>query len=96
MVKPISLRIRAHEATARARQLLREFDEKKNLQRRVRWQAMKAVVAIREMRAAAAPKLRTLSSSDSKRNGMHGLMHASRNFSGSSRSQRHREKSSFM
>lgn len=67
MVKPISLRIRAHEATARARQLLREFDEKKNLQRRVRWQAMKAVVAIREMRAAAAPKLRTMSSSDSKR-----------------------------
>ena len=67
MVKPISLRIRAHEATARARQLLREFDEKENLQRRVRWQAMKAVVAIREMRAAAAPKLRTMSSSDSKR-----------------------------
>ena len=67
MVKPISLRIRAHEATARARQLLREIDEKENLQRRVRWQAMKAVVAIREMRAAAAPKLRTMSSSDSKR-----------------------------
>jgi hypothetical protein len=67
MVKPISLRIRAHEATARARQLLREFDEKENLQRRVPWQAIKAVVAIREMRAAAAPKLRTLSSSDSKR-----------------------------
>jgi hypothetical protein len=67
MIKPISLRIRAHEATARARQLLREFDEKENLQRRVRWQAMKAVVAIREMRAAAAPKLRTMSSSDSKR-----------------------------
>jgi hypothetical protein len=64
---PISLRIRANEATARARQLLREFDEKENLQRRVRWQAMKAVVAIREMRAAAAPKLRTMSSSDSKR-----------------------------
>jgi hypothetical protein len=67
MVKPISLRIRAHEANARARQLLREFDEKENLQRRVRWQAMKAVVAIREMRAAAATKLRMMSSSDSKR-----------------------------
>jgi hypothetical protein len=67
MVKPISLRIRAQEASARARQLLRDLDEKDRLQRRVRWQAMKAVVAIREMRAAAAPKLRTMSSSDSKR-----------------------------
>jgi hypothetical protein len=49
MVKPISLRIRAHEATARARQLLRDLDEKDRLRRRVRWLATKALVSVREL-----------------------------------------------
>jgi hypothetical protein len=66
-VTPISLRIRHAEVTARARQILRDLDEKDRLRRRVKWQAMKAVVALREMRSAAAPQLRTMSSSDSKR-----------------------------
>jgi len=50
---PISLRIRSAEATARARQLLRRFDEKDLLRRRVKWQALKALIAVREMRRNA-------------------------------------------
>jgi hypothetical protein len=53
MMKPISLRIRAAESNARARQILRRVDEKERLQRRVKWLAMKAVVSIREMRTDA-------------------------------------------
>jgi hypothetical protein len=46
---PISLRIRANEVTARARQLLRELDEKDRLRRRARWMATKALISVREM-----------------------------------------------
>ena len=54
---PISLRIRASEATYRAREILRRLDEDDRLQRRVRWLAMKAIVSIREMSTVAAPKV---------------------------------------
>ena len=47
---PISLRIRNAEVTARARQLLRRLDEKDLLRRRVKWQELKALIAVREMR----------------------------------------------
>jgi hypothetical protein len=52
---PISLRIRHAEATYRARKLLRSLDEDDRLQRRVRWQAMKGIVAVRAMNGVAAP-----------------------------------------
>jgi hypothetical protein len=67
MVAPISLRIRHAEATARARKILRNLDEADRLQRRVRWLAMKAIVSIREMGSVAAPKLRSMYSSDRDR-----------------------------
>jgi hypothetical protein len=47
---PISLRIRSAEITARARQLLRSLDEKDLLRRRVKFQALKALIATRAMR----------------------------------------------
>ena len=50
---PISLRIRNAEVTARARQLLRRLDEKDLLRRKVKWQGLKALIAIREMRSNA-------------------------------------------
>ena len=53
-VTPISLRIRNAEVTARARQILRDLDEKDRLRRRVRWLAAKALVSIREMTTDAA------------------------------------------
>jgi hypothetical protein len=53
MIKPISLRIRSAEATARARQLLRNLDEKIQLRRNVKWQALKALISVREMRSNA-------------------------------------------
>jgi hypothetical protein len=53
MVKPISLRIRAHEATNRARELLRSLDEKDQLRRNVKHQSLKALIAVREMRSNA-------------------------------------------
>jgi hypothetical protein len=53
MVRPISLRIRHNEVTARARELLRRLDEKDRLRRNVKWQGLKALVAIREMRSVA-------------------------------------------
>jgi hypothetical protein len=61
---PISLRVHAIEVNNRARQLLRKLDEDNRLQRRVRWQALKAIIALREMRNVAAPKLRAMSPSD--------------------------------
>ena len=64
---PISLRIRGAEVTDRARKLLRRLEEEDRLQRRVKWQAMKAIVSIREMRTVAAPKLRSMYSSDRDR-----------------------------
>ena len=57
---PISLRIRSAAATDRARQILRRLDQAALLQRRVKWQATKALAAVREMDAIAAPKLRSL------------------------------------
>ena len=50
---PISLRIRNAEVTAQARQLLRSLNEKDLLRRRVKWQALKALIAVREMRSNA-------------------------------------------
>jgi hypothetical protein len=50
---PISLRIRNAEITAQARQLLRRLDEKDLLRRKVKWQGLKALIAIREMRSNA-------------------------------------------
>lgn len=69
MVKPspISLRIRNAEITHRARQVLRRLDEADRLQRRVKWQAQKALIAIHEMDSVAAPKLRSMPQSDRKR-----------------------------
>jgi len=64
---PISLRIRAAEANYRARKVLRTLDEADCLQRRVRWLATKAIVSIREMNSVAAPKLRSMYSSDRNR-----------------------------
>jgi hypothetical protein len=64
---PIALRIRSAAAKARARAVLRQLDESDRLQRRVKWQAAKALVSIREMDAIAQPKLRTLLQSDSRR-----------------------------
>jgi hypothetical protein len=64
---PISLRIRAAEVNARARKILRERDEADLLQRRVRWLSVKAVVALREMRSVAAPKLKSMMSSERER-----------------------------
>jgi hypothetical protein len=69
MVKPpaISLRIRSSEATYRARQVLRRLDDADLLQRRVKWQAVKALAAIGEMNAIAAPKLRSMPQSNRDR-----------------------------
>ena len=64
---PISLRIRAAEVNYRARKILRRLDEDDRLQRRVRWLATKAIVSIREMSSVAAPKLRSMYSSDRDR-----------------------------
>ena len=49
MVKPISLRVYQTAVTVRARKLLRELDEKDKQRRRVKWQATKALISIREM-----------------------------------------------
>ncbi len=49
-MKPISLQIRHSEATARARRLLRELDEKDRLRRCVKWKALKALIFVRGMR----------------------------------------------
>ena len=64
---PISLRIRTAEANSRAWKVLGRLDEADRLQRRVRWLAMKAVVSVREMGSVAAPKLRSMYSTDRAR-----------------------------
>jgi hypothetical protein len=68
MVKPppISLRIRSAEATRNARQLIRKLDDADLLQRRVKVQAAKALVALHEMNALASPKIRSMSRSNSE------------------------------
>ena len=55
------------ETAARARQLLRRLEEADRLQRRVKFLAMKAVVALREMRSVAAPKLESMYAGDRDR-----------------------------
>jgi hypothetical protein len=50
-IKPISLRIRNAEVTARALRLLRRLDEKDRLRRCVKSQALKALIAVREVRS---------------------------------------------
>jgi hypothetical protein len=67
MVKPISLRIHHAEVNARARRLLRRLDDEANLQRRIRWLSVKALISVREMRTVAAPKLASMSSSSRDR-----------------------------
>jgi hypothetical protein len=66
MVKPppISLRIRSAEATRHARELLQRLDEADHLQRRVKLQAAKALVAVRAMNSLATPKVRSMSRSN--------------------------------
>lgn len=61
---PISLRIRSAEATHQARAILKRLNEADLLQRRVRWAAVKALVAIREMNSVAVPKLKSMRSID--------------------------------
>jgi len=53
MLRPKSLRLRNAEVTARARKLLTEFDEQARLQRCVKLQALKTIIALRDMRAVA-------------------------------------------
>jgi hypothetical protein len=67
MVRPISLRIRSSVALREAHQTLRRVDEADRLQRRVRWQAEKALVAVREMDAVATPRLKAMRSIDRDR-----------------------------
>jgi hypothetical protein len=55
MVKPISLRVYQTAVTVRARKLLRELDERDRQQRRVRWQAQKAAISIKEMASLVTP-----------------------------------------
>ena len=64
---PISLRIRNAEVTDRARKLLRRLDAEDLVRRRVKWQAQKALIAIREMRSLARPKAEKMSYSERKR-----------------------------
>ena len=56
---PISLRI--HKASiARARKLLQRLEVEDLQQRRVRWLATKALIIIRQLNDAAAPKLKSM------------------------------------
>jgi hypothetical protein len=69
MVKPppISLRIRSAEATRNARELLRRLDEMNLLQRRVKLQASKALLALHRMSAFAAQRLQSMPRSGRER-----------------------------
>jgi hypothetical protein len=67
MVKPISLRLRASEATADARKLLRRLDENDRLQRRAKWHAVRALVELQKLRTVARPALKSLFTSDAAR-----------------------------
>ncbi len=67
MVKPISLRVYQTAVTVRARKLLRELDEKDKQQRRIKWQATKALIVLSELRAAAAPQVQRMLTSDRSR-----------------------------
>ena len=58
---PISLRLRHAEVTQRARALLHRLAEDDRLQRRIRWQATKALIATREMAALAANRVAKMS-----------------------------------
>lgn len=60
MVRPISLKLRPHELTARARLLLKRFDD----EQRVKFLASKALSAVYEMEPVAAEKLRSMSADD--------------------------------
>jgi hypothetical protein len=65
---PISLKIRAAKATARARQTLRRLEADDLAQRRIQFQVQKAAIAVRELTVLAGPrKERVLSGSDYKR-----------------------------
>ena len=57
---PISLRIRAAASTRRARRLLQRLEAEDLQQRRIRWLATKALIAIRELNSVAAPKLKSM------------------------------------
>jgi len=49
----ISLKRRNAEVMGRAHAVLDRLDEADRLQRRVKWQALKAIIALRDMRAVA-------------------------------------------
>jgi hypothetical protein len=66
-VRPISLRLRHQEVSSRARALLQRLDKELLAQRRVKLFAAKALSAIYQMDAAAAPKLRSMSASECDR-----------------------------
>ena len=53
MIKPISLRTRSAVAIANARILLRSLDEKDQLRRNIKHNALKGLIAVREMRSNA-------------------------------------------
>jgi hypothetical protein len=57
---PISLRIRGAASTRRARRLLQRLEAEDAQQRRLRWLATKALVAIRELNAIAEPKIKAM------------------------------------
>ena len=61
VTKPISLRLRNDEVTARARRTLRRMEKEITAQRRVRWCATKALNEVYQMHAAAEVRLKTLS-----------------------------------
>jgi hypothetical protein len=54
---PISLRLRNVEVNRRAHALLLRLSEDELLQRRIKWQARKALISVREMAALATPQM---------------------------------------
>ncbi len=54
---PISLRIRNAEVIRHARYTLNRLAGEDQLDRRIKWQATKALIAVRELSSAAAPQL---------------------------------------
>ena len=56
---PISLRIH-RQSVARARRLLQRLEVEDLQQRRIRWLATKALIAIRELNSVAAPRIKSM------------------------------------
>jgi hypothetical protein len=64
---PISLRLRSDVATRHARSTLLRLSEDELLGRRIKWQAMKAIIAIRELAAVTGPEIERISRSEHSR-----------------------------